>query len=405
MTQPALPPDGGPLDALLDARLQDIVPARRRRRRLVDVPDITQPTRVVVDGRPCVAFCSNDYLGLAAHPQIIEAFAAAARRHGVGSGASHLVSGHGPEHEALETELADFMERPRALVFSTGYMANLGIASALVMRHDGVFEDRLNHASLLDAGLGSRARFSRYDHGNAEALRGRLTRHASRPGSSWVFTDGVFSMDGDVAPLRALATVAREHHAHLVVDDAHGIGVLGPQGRGSVAAAGLDLAAVPVVMGTLGKALGTAGAFVAGSEQLIETLIQKARTYIYTTALPPAVAAATRTALRLTRAEEWRRERLRDHVQRFRTRALDLGLALAPSETPIQPVILGSDAAAVAASRELLDAGFFVSAIRPPTVPEGSARLRFTFSAAHTDTEVTGLLDALGRLPALRASA
>lgn len=401
MTLPALPPESGSLDAVLDARLQDLDPARRRRRRLVIVPDVFHPTHVIIDGRPCTGFCSNDYLGLASHSEVIDAFSDAARRYGVGSGASHLISGHGPEHEALEAELAEFTQRQRALVFSTGYMANLGIAGALIGRRDRVFEDRLNHASLLDAGLASGARFSRYGHGDVAALRARLSREADDR-SSWIVTDGVFSMDGDVAPLAALSEVAQEQGAFLIVDDAHGIGVLGAEGGGSVAAAGLDQQAVPVLMGTFGKALGTAGAFVAGSEQLIETLIQRARTYIYTTALPPAVAAATRTALRLARTEEWRRERLRSHVRRFRERAIELGLSLTPSETPIQPIVLGSDAAALAASRDLLAAGFFVSAIRPPTVPEGSARLRITFSANHTDADIERLLEALGHLQVSR---
>lgn len=395
------------LETVLDARLASLSPSRYRRRRVIVAPDIAQPVRVRVDGRDCISFCSNDYLGLAGNDEVIEACAAAARRHGVGSGASHLITGHGPEHEALESELAHFTGRSRALVFSTGYMANLGIASALFMEGDRVFEDRLNHASLLDAGLSSGARFGRYPHADVATLERRLARQraASSGSCTWILTDGVFSMDGDAAPLASLATAAREHAAHLVVDDAHGFGVLGRQGRGSVDAAGLDTEAVPVLMGTLGKAFGTAGAFVAGSASLIETLIQRARTYIYTTALPPPIAAATRVALRLAQSDEWRRERVDRHIAHFREHALAEGWPLLPSMTPIQPLVLGSESAALEASAELLAGGILVSAIRPPTVPEGSARLRITFSAAHEDSDVEELLHALSQLPAIRSGA
>jgi 8-amino-7-oxononanoate synthase len=389
---------GSLLDPVLRTRLAETSPDRYRTRRCVETPDLSRPTHVLVDGRACVSFCSNDYLGLASHPDVVAAGVAATRKYGVGSGASHLVTGHGPEHEALEAEIASFTGRERALVFSTGYMANLGIASALVSRHDQVFEDRLNHASLIDAGLGSGARVSRYGHADVDALEHRLARTAGDKHAKWILTDGVFSMDGDIAPLAALSDTARRHGAHLIVDDAHGLGVVGSNGRGSVAAAGLDSDSVPVLMGTLGKAFGTFGAFVAGSSFLVESLIQRARTYIYTTAIPPAVAAATRVSLRLARDEEWRRERLHRHVKRFRDHAGQLGLRLLPSSTPIQPIVLGSDAAALAASAELLKSGILVSAIRPPTVPEGSARLRVTFSAAHDDADLDALLSALSRI-------
>lgn len=392
------------LEPLLRARLAEISPARYRRRRLVETPDAAHPARVVVEGRSCLSFCSNDYLGLASHEEVVEACVAATHRHGVGSGASHLVTGHGPEHEALEEELARFTGRQRALVFSTGYMANLGIATALFATQDRIFEDRLNHASLLDAGLGSGARLSRYAHADVAALERRLARTSDRrsTGSTWILTDGVFSMDGDVAPLAALAATSRQFGAHLVVDDAHGMGVLGTKGRGTIDAAGLDASAVPVLMGTLGKAFGTFGAFVAGSDSLIEMLIQKARTYIYTTALPPPIAAATRAALRVSQQEEWRRDRLARHVARFREYAASRRWPLLPSMTAIQPIVLGSEPAALRASAELLDAGILVTAIRPPTVPEGSARLRITLSAAHEDQDVEQLLAALTALPALR---
>jgi 8-amino-7-oxononanoate synthase len=360
-------------------------------------------TRLRVDGAELLAFCSNDYLGLADHPRVVAAFVAAAREWGVGSGASHLVSGHCREHHALEEELAAFVGRRRALLFSTGYMANLAVVTTLLGRRDRVYEDRLNHASLLDAGLASGARFVRYPHADAAALAVRLGRAAT--GRALVVTDGVFSMDGDVAPLRELAAVCRAHAAWLFVDDAHGLGVLGATGRGSVEAAGLGADDVPVVMGTLGKALGTFGAFVAGNDDLIETLLQRARTYVYTTALPPAVAAATRAALRVMQDEPWRREKVLGHVARFRAGASSLGLRLLGSATPIQPVVLGSEAAAVAASEALRARGFWIPAIRPPTVPAGSSRLRITFSAAHEAADVERLLEALASLPATVAEA
>ncbi|MEQ1579117.1 MAG: 8-amino-7-oxononanoate synthase [Steroidobacteraceae bacterium] len=395
---------GSLLEPVLCARLAEFSTARYRRRRRIEIADIAHPVRVVVEGRSCVSFCSNDYLGLAAHPAVIAACSEAAHRYGVGSGASHLVTGHGPEHDALEEELARFTGRERALVFSTGYMANLGIASALFSSRDRVLEDRLNHASLLDAGLGSGARVSRYAHADATALERRLARAADKgaTGCTWVLTDGVFSMDGDVAPLAALARAATQHGAHLVVDDAHGMGVLGRNGRGSVDAAGLDGVSVPILMGTLGKAFGTFGAFVAGSGSLIELLIQKSRTYIYTTALPPPIAAATRASLRISQEEEWRRERLHRHIARFREHATAKGWPLLASATPIQPLILGSEEAALGASAELLEAGVLASAIRPPTVPEGSSRLRITLSAAHEDSDLDCLLAALTRLKALQ---
>jgi len=373
------------------------LPEERLRRRRVVEGKVPGSARIRVEGRELLAFCSNDYLGLADHPDVITALVAAAREWGVGSGASHLVSGHCSEHHALEEELAAFVGRPRALLFSTGYMANLAVVATLLERGDRVFEDRLNHASLLDAGLASGARFSRYPHADVASLRSRLARVADS--RAMVVTDGVFSMDGDVAPLRELAGACREHGAWLFVDDAHGFGVLGRTGRGSVEAADLGLQDVPILMGTLGKACGTFGAFVASSSEIVETLLQRARTYIYTTALPPAVAAASRAALRLVREEPWRRARLLGHVARFRREALRLGLPLMDSSTPIQPLLLGSEAAALAASDALVAAGIWVPAIRPPTVPAGASRLRITFSAAHTDADVDRLLEALAALP------
>jgi 8-amino-7-oxononanoate synthase len=316
-----------------------------------------------------------------------------ADRFGVGSGAAHLVSGHGRAHHELEEALADFTDRPRALLFSTGYMANLGILQALLGRHDQVFEDRYNHASLLDAAKLSGAKLHRYGHADAASLADQIA--TPDKGEHLVATDGVFSMDGDAAPLAELAQLCKQHDAWLLVDDAHGIGVLGREGRGSLDAAGLGIDEVPILMGTLGKALGTAGAFLAGSEELIETLIQQARTYIYTTATPPALAWATLESLRIVRAEDWRRDKLRALVARFRAGAAELGLALMDSQTPIQPLLVGDAARAMRLSEQLLARGILVTAIRPPTVPADTARLRITFSALHEEAQVDRLLAAL----------
>jgi 8-amino-7-oxononanoate synthase len=377
-------------EALDELRSRDLY---RRRRTVEEWPAEFGGAVARVDGEQRLVFCSNDYLGLSHHPRVIEAFRAAAARHGVGSGASHLVTGHNIEHHALEDELAAFTGRERALLFSAGYMANLGVVAALVGRGDLVLEDRLNHASLLDAALLSGARFTRCAHRDAAAMEQRLTELGES--RAIVVTDGVFSMDGDLAPLEALADMCARHRVWLMVDDAHGVGVLGANGRGTLEHFGLGSDSVPILMGTLGKALGTFGAFVAGSDSLIEYLVQKARTYIYTTALPPAVAAATRAALRLIDEESWRRERVLGHVQRFRAAAGAAGIQLAESGAPIQPIILGSAARALAASDALWQRGIWVTAIRPPTVPEDSARLRVTFSAAHRDSDVDRLAESL----------
>ena len=348
---------------------------------------------VVADGRRCLSFCGNDYLGLRNHPAVVRAFRNAAGRYGVGSGAAHLISGHTREHHALEEALADSLGRPRALLFSTGYMANLGIACALAGRGDAFIEDRLNHASLLDAARLSGARLGRYVHADTAALRERLERAGT--GRRFVATDAVFSMDGDIAPLPDIARLCVAHGACLIVDDAHGFGVLGARGYGTLEHFALDTEAVPVLMVTLGKALGTFGAAVAGSEALIETLIQSARTYVYTTAPPPAVAAAARAALALLGEEPWRRDRLRANITRFRAGAASLGLAPGPSTTPIQPLAIGDDRLAVGISERLFARGLWVTAIRPPTVPAGGARLRVTLSAAHDDAHIDRLLDAI----------
>lgn len=357
------------------------------------VLETAQGVHIRVDGAAKINFCSNDYLGLANHPELIRASRKAVQVWGVGSGSAHLVCGHSAEHHALEEELADFTGRERALLFSTGYMANLGVISALLKKGDAVFEDRLNHASLLDGGLLSGAHFKRYRHADPAHLDALL--NSSGSGRKLIVSDGVFSMDGDIAPLDSLAETVQMHHAWLAVDDAHGFGVLGRKGGGVVEHYGLTSQAAPILVGTLGKAFGTSGAFVAGSELLIETLIQKARTYIYTTALPPAIAAATRVSLKLLVEEQWRREKLNSLIAQFRRGATQLGLALMPSLTPIQPIIAGASSRAQAISESLFKRGFLVGAIRPPTVPQGSARLRVTFSAEHTEAQIVQLLDAL----------
>ena len=361
-----------------------------RQRRVMSSP---QGSEVTVDGRQLLAFCSNDYLGLSHHPVVATAMKRGIERYGVGSGAAHLITGHTEAHHALEEELAEFVGRPRALLFSTGYMANLGVISALTDRGDTVFEDRLNHASLIDGGMLSRAAVKRFHHGDMEALSRQLK--ATDQGHKLVVTDGVFSMDGDTAPLVEMARTCRENDAWLMVDDAHGFGVLGPDGQGTLSDYGLGVEEAQILVGTLGKAVGTFGAFVAGSETLIETLIQKARPYIYTTAPPPAVAEATRAALKVIKTEAWRRERLVELVKRFRKGARELGLILMPSETPIQPILLGESQRVLAWSKQLEQAGILVSAIRPPTVPEGMARLRVTFSADHREADVDRLLASL----------
>lgn len=364
-----------------------------RYRRVVEGP---QGAEIQVDGRRVLTFCSNDYLGLANHPRVRAAFMQGVREYGAGSGAAHLVTGHSRAHHVLEESLAEFVGRPRALLFSAGYLANLGVISALLGSHDAVFEDRLNHASLLDGGLLAGARFKRYRHRDCMALESALA--ASKARRKLVVTDGVFSMDGELAPLAALAPVASRYGAWLMVDDAHGLGVLGEGGRGSVAHLGLGMAQVPILVGTLGKALGTFGAFVAGEEALIETLIQQARTYIYTTAPPPAVAVATLASLDLAETESWRRDKLAHLITQFRQGAAQLGLRLMASQTPIQPLLVGDSEAAVKLSEGLLAQGILITAIRPPTVPAGSARLRITLTAAHSERQVERLLEALAEV-------
>lgn len=362
-------------------------------RRLRTITDV-EGSHVVVDGKRLLNFASNDYLGLAQHPAVVEALIGAARRWGVGASAAHLLGGHREEHDLLERELAAWCGRDRAALFSTGYMANLGIMQALLDPRAVCIQDKLNHVCLIDGARLSGARLRRYVHADVDSARRQLDSDPAA--AALLATDGVFSMDGDIAPLQALARLCREQQATLVVDDAHGLGVLGADGSGSVADAGLGQADVPVYMATLGKALGVAGAFVAGSEALVDGLIQFARTHVYTTAMPPALAAATRVAVRLARDEAWRREKLARLITQFRVGATRRGIALAESRTPIQPVLVGKSDAATRLSAQLEAAGFFVPAIRPPTVAENGARLRVTLSAAHEEADVDALLAALG---------
>ena len=352
-------------------------------------------SRRIIDDKTVVNFCSNDYLGLAKNETVIAAFKKAADIDGVGSGSAHLICGHSHAHHALEEELAEFTGRERALLFSTGYMANVGTINALLKQGDSVFEDKLNHASLLDGGLSSGAHFKRYPHADLKQLEKLLTVAS---GQKLIVTDGVFSMDGDVAPLRELAEIAKQNAAWLMIDDAHGLGVLGKTGGGLVEKLNLTSDDVPILMGTLGKAFGTFGAFIAGSETLIETLIQSARTYVYTTALPPAIAEATRASLKIIIHETWRREKLQSLITQFKMGAAQLNLPLMPSDSPIQPLLIGDSFRATKMSEQLLNAGFLVSAIRPPTVPKNKARLRITFSALHESEDVARLLETLHRL-------
>lgn len=379
----------------LDATLQAALDRRRQQhlyRQRVNVASRCG-SALEVNGQSLLNFCSNDYLGLAGHPDIAAALKAGADTYGTGSGASHLISGHSVAHQQLEEQLAEFTGRPRALLFSTGYMANLGVINALVGRHDLVLNDQLNHASLLDGARLCRADFKRYKHSSLPNLQLQLEQ--SSASRKLVVTDGVFSMDGDLAPLPEISALAAKHNAWLMVDDAHGVGVLGATGVGIVEQQKLSIDQVPILMGTLGKSFGTFGAFVAGSEALIETLIQFSRSYIYTTAVPPSIACATIASLKIVRQEQWRRDHLCLLVKRFREGAQHIGLQLMPSTTPIQPVLINDDLRVSEIDQQLRHKGIMVGAIRPPTVPKGSGRLRICLSAAHSEQQVDQLLDAL----------
>ena len=380
----------------LQRRLDDL---RRRgmyrvRRNLVS----PQGREVVVDGRPLVNFCSNDYLGLAGEARVAEAFKRGIDRWGTGSGASHLICGHTAAHEKLEEALAAFTGRPRALLYGSGYAANVGVINALLSVGDFVFEDRLNHASLLDGGWISRATFAWFEHRDMADLEAGLREVDGEPTRKLIVSDGTFSMDGDPCPLDDLLAVAKRHHAWAMIDDAHGMGVHGANGIGLVDPTCYSTTDVPVLVGTLGKAFGTAGAFVAGEESLVETLIQRSRNYVFTTAMPSALAVATQESLAIAQAEDWRREHLAALIGRFRDGADQLGLEVMSSTSPIQPLVIGDPARALAISRALEERGFLIGAIRPPTVPEGTSRLRVTMTAAHRMEDVDRLLETLGAI-------
>jgi len=377
---------------VLAARAQREAAQRRRSVRTVTRRD---GVRCTVDGRDLLNFCSNDYLGLSQDARVVGALRDAAGE-GAGATASHLVCGHGTQHAALEAELAEWLQAPRAVLFGSGFVANIAVVQALLGEGDFCVQDKLNHASLLDAARLSGCRLKRYVHNDAEGASRQLASHAD--GAALLATDGVFSMDGDIAPLRALADVAKQHGATLYVDDAHGIGVLGASGRGSTDAAGLSVADVPLRLVTFGKALGSVGAAVVGDADLVAHLAETARPYIYTTALPPAQVAATRAALRIARDGDDLRDRLALNIDRLKTAARAQGLALMPSDTAIQPLLVGGDREALAMAAALETLGYWVAAIRPPTVPEGAARLRIALSAAHLPEQVDGLVDALARV-------
>jgi 8-amino-7-oxononanoate synthase len=363
-----------------------------RSRRTVSSP---QAPQLVVDGKPYLSFCSNDYLGLASHLQLIQALGRGAERYGVGAGAAHLVSGHGAAHEQLEGELAAFVGKPAALLFSTGYMANIGVVQALTGRGDTVFADKLNHASLNDAMLLSRATVRRYRHNDMKQLSIMLGQ--TKRGRKLICTDAVFSMDGDMAPLQALHDLCEAHDAWLLVDDAHGFGVLGAQGRGSLSSVGIDSERI-ICMATLGKAAGVSGAFVAAEQVVIDTLINNARSYVYTTATPPALSVALLESLRLIAGGEERRSHLQNLIAQLRAGLKGLPWALMESDTAIQPLLIGENQAALDLSMALQERGIWVAAIRPPTVAAGTARLRITLSAAHSTADVACLLEALHEL-------
>ena len=365
-----------------------------RQRRIIQS---AQGPQTIINGQPMLSFCSNDYLGLANHPLIKQAFVQATEHYGVGSGSAHLVNGHSQLHHDCEQMLAEFSGRDRALLFSTGYMANLAVTSALVGRNDFIFQDKLNHASLIDAAKLSDARFQRYQHNDLEQLSRLLEASLAHKVQArrLIMADAVFSMDGDAADARALAALARRTQSWLMLDDAHGFGVLGNSGAGLCQQQQLSQQDVPVLMATLGKAVGVSGAFVAGSEALIETLIQSARSYIFTTATPPAIAAAVMQSIQLIRQESWRREKLFELIAYFKQRIAGLECELMPSDTAIQPLVIGDNHRALQISQQLFGEGIHVTAIRPPTVPPGTARLRITLSAAHQKKDIDQLIKAL----------
>ncbi|MFA6120259.1 MAG: 8-amino-7-oxononanoate synthase [Sideroxydans sp.] len=381
-----------PFSELHKALVERVAQGLLRARRTLTTP---QSPHIVVDGKSYLAFCSNDYLGLANHPQLISALQQGAQQWGVGAGAAHLVSGHFEPHHLLEHQLAAFVGKPAALLFSTGYMANLGVVQALVGKGDTVFADKLNHASLNDAMLLSRAVVKRYRHGDMAQLEKLLSE--TDKGRKLVITDAVFSMDGDIAPLREMLALCERHDAWLYVDDAHGFGVLGEQGRGSLSH--FDIASERIIyMATLGKAAGVSGAFVAAEQVVIDTLVNHANSYVYTTASPAALSVALSRSLQLITQGDELRAHLRRLIEQLRRGLTDLPWSLMPSDTAIQPVLIGDNQRALELSAALRERGIWVAAIRPPTVPQGTARLRITLSAAHTEGDVERLIEALHEL-------
>ena len=368
-----------------------------RQRKTLETP---QQPAIKIDGKQYLAFCSNDYLGLANHPELIEAMASGSENWGVGSGGSHLVVGHQQAHHDLEQALADFVGYPRALLFSSGYMANIGTIRSLVGLPDETFHDQLNHASLLDGGWLSRAKLQRFAHNDYDDLQNRLvaSRVSSADSKRLIVSDSVFSMDGEIADIPKLSAIAKQQDGWLMIDDAHGLGVLGESGSGVLSHWGLTSDSAEVYVGTLGKAFGCFGAFVAGSDLLIETLIQKARSYIFTTALPPALAVANLKALELVRKDQWRRDKLAELIEEFKAGAEELGLPLMPSNTAVQPLLYGSTEKTLQVSAALAEQGILISAIRPPTVPVGTSRLRVTLSASHTSEDVRKLIKVLAKI-------
>lgn len=374
--------------ALADKKQQH----RYRSRRINQGP---QQIEMQIDGKNIISFCSNDYLGLANHALIKQAMIDGVKHYGVGSGSAHLINGHSKAHHQLEEELAEFTGYPRALLFSTGYMANLGLCQALLNKNDSVFEDRLNHASLIDGGLFSGARFQRYRHNDISDLQQKLSKVSDKAGETLVLSDGVFSMDGDIAKLPELSSLCKKTDSWLMVDDAHGFGTLGKTGRGCLQHFDLSSENVPIYMATLGKAIGTAGAFIAGSEELIETLIQQARTYVYTTAMPAAIAEATRSSLKIIRSDNEQLHKLNSNIAYFKKCCQQNDLNIETSLTAIQPLLIGEDEKTIKISQQLFEQGLLVTAIRPPTVAKGTSRLRITLSAEHHKNHIEQLITTL----------